>query len=315
MNELVSEIYLIRQLETEFAKQLRPVMFDLGAFRAESDPFFDGDWTRDRHLFHVSTHKTWKRRNEVEFSNFRYDPKLTDMEYGKAIEISKDTDSKDNYARTYDNSNSPEPTTQTFSETITLHRGVEHSFQQHYAFEMSSKTTVKGSYMGVEVEQELSATFGTAFDDTQTKSESTDVEKMIQQDLVVPAGKKLLVTVEYNKIITETPFTVNGCLDFDLIVNFENWASQDHKNGNLLFSKQHYGDKKFTFNSIREFQQFLNGYDVDYPEMIDYPNRASDDAKRAMDWIFDPKNRMIQASGTKRRTFENNITIRTQEAA
>lgn len=315
MDNLVSEEYLIKQYERMFAQRLRPIMHDLGAWRAlDSTKVNDKWWDRDNHVWLINSHKDTKRRNEVNFSEHRYDPSVSEIVYGKAAVIQEDKVKVDGFAKTFDNLGVDVDTQEQVSEKVTLSRNVQHSFAQEYSFNVSSETKVSGSYGGVEFEQTLSASFGTKFDTTDTESEGTDVEQEVVHSVVVPARKKIIVSFEKNKMVTETPFDVDGYLDFKIWLNFENWATSKLGQGNLLFEGWHYGKKVFTFNSILEFERFLKGYNVKYPQMASYPTHASSQATRAMDWLFDKKNRIIKASGTKRREFENNVNIVTQEA-
>ena len=313
-NELVSEIYLIKQFEKNFATKLRPIMYDLGAWRALDGDVSDPTWRDDLHFWYVSPERDHHKRNEAAFLEHRYDPQLSEVVYGKAAVIEEDTVKVDGFAVPFDNRGSSVDTRGHISETVTLSRSVEHTFSQKYSFSMESETQVSGSYGGVEFQQTLKATFGTEFDVSDTEHESKSVEQQITQDLRVPAGKKIIVSFEKNKMITETPFTVNGYLDFKLWLNFEDWASEDLRQGKLLFQNWHKGDKKFEFGSLLAFERFLKGYDVKYPQMASYPTHASGDAKKAMDWIFDKENRKIEATGTKRREFDNNVNVVTQEA-
>ena len=315
MDKLVSELYLIRQYEKQFATKLRPIMHDLGAFRAEDGvSVIDSDWEPKKHIWRMNYNTSSKRRNEVVFSQHRYDPTMSEIVYGKAAVIEEDNVKVDGFAKTFDNRGVDFDTQEEISQKVTLTRSVQHSFAQEYSFSMSSETQVSGSYGGVEFQQTLTASFGTKFDTTDTESESTDVEETVSHAVTVPAKKRIIVSFEKNKMITETPFDVNGYLDFKIWLNFENWASGNVKQGALLFGGWHYGKKTFTFNSILEFERFLKGYDVEYPRMAKYESVASSKATKAMAWLFNKKNRIIKASGTKRREFENNVNIITQEA-
>ena len=180
---------------------------------------------------------------------------------------------------------------------------------------MTSETTLKGSYGGVELEQKVTAAFGTTFDQSQTEAEARDVVQQVQHTLTVPAGEKVQVVFDKQRVVTETPFTVQGVLDFALWLNFEDWASEKLHQGSLLFQGWHCGKKEFRFPSLLAFEQFLHGYDVEHPQLAAYPSRCSREAKDAMAWLFDPAHRTIAARGVKRRVIDNNVTIETRVLA
>ena len=81
-----------------------------------------------------------------------------------------------------------------------------------------------------------------------------------------------------------------------------------------MFGEWHKGNKDFGFDNILQFEQFLKGYHVDYPDMAAYPAKASKAAKKSMKWLFNKENRIIDAQGIKRREFENNVNIVTRDA-
>ena len=311
-NELVSEIYRIKEYEEKFARKLKPIMSDLGAWRALGGDILTHRWNRDYHIIEISGERDGRRRNEVVFDKHRYDPNSSKIEYGDAIAIEEDKVKVDGFSRTFNNT---EPSDVMISEEVTLSKSVQHSFSQHYEFSVKSTTEIEGSYSGVKFQESLEVAFGMGFDKNETTSESTDVKQTITESLAIPADKKIIVSFEKNKLITETPFRVKGYLDFSMWLNFEDWASGDLNQGNLLFGGWHKGNKDFNFDTILDFERFLKGYDVDYPQMAAYPTHASAESKEAMDWIFNPENRVIDAVGVKRREFDNNVNITIREVA
>lgn len=315
MSEIISEAYRIRNYEESFANRLRPIMHDLGAWRAKDGSVSMNAWKRHDHKIVISDHRDASRRNEVVFYEHLYDPRLSEIVYGTPVAVEKidSTVKIDGFSRTFGNRDSTQETQEKISERIQLSRSVEHSFAQGYSFNIENETEVSGSYSGVTFQNKMKVAFGTTFDKTETESESKDVEQLVEHSVTVPPGKLTLVSFEKNSLVTETPFTVKGYLDCKLWLNFEDWSSQDLEQGHLLFGGWHKGAKEFRFDSILDFERFLKGYDVDYPQMAAYPTHASQSSLEAMDWIFNPDNRVIEATGVKRRVFENNVNITTQE--
>ena len=311
-DRMISEIYRIKEYEVEFGKRLAPIMADLGAWRAmggmNAQP-----WSRDHHLIFISDDKDWKRRNEVVFSEHRYDPSNSIIVYGRPVVIEEDKVKVDGFSRTFDHTKYSEDVPVHIAEEIKLSKNVLHTLAHQYNMSVESETQMSGSYGGVEFQETLKIAFGMQFDDSETQSEGTDITQSVSEDLTIKAGTKVIVGFEKNKIITETPFAVKGCIDFAIWLNFEDWASEQVGQGHLLFKGWHKGRKEYKFNSMLDFERFLKGYDVDYPQMSAYPTHASDSAKESMDWIFNKENRVIEAVGTKRREFENNVSIVPQE--
>ena len=118
-----------------------------------------------------------------------------------------------------------------------------------------------------------------------------------------------------NKLETETPYVVKGYWDCAVELDFEDWASDDLKQGERLFKNWHKGSKKFKFPSLLDFERFLKGYDVDHISMAGFYETASKQSHDAIDFIFNKEERFISLEGIKRRIFESNIDIETQEAA
>ena len=311
-NHLISEEYLVKEFEKGFVRNIRRIMSDLGARRAadKDHQWSDRYWKRDNHLWVVSDHKDGDKKNRATFYEHHYDPEKSDRVYGETRTISDERVSVDGFSKSFDNTDSPIDTPETVRHLVRLSRNVTHTIQTHLESFIETDTKLSGDFPGGSIEQAIKTHFGFALDDTQSVSENTDEEIEEIKNLIVPAGKHIVVTYEKNKLITETPFSVDGYVDMGFKLDFEDWASSKHKQGHILFGT-HKHSNVFRFNNLAHFERWLNGYDVEYPQMKKYKpsNRAID----AMHWIFNEKNRLIQAEGIKRREFENNVTIKTAE--
>ena len=311
--KLASELYLIKEWEVRAAKKLKHIFYDLGAWRASWKNVHMEEWNQERHSIKLNREKNRSKINRVIFSQHRY---LPDVNYklGKPV-IIKDQDITDaGWVRELDLRNSSDGGMLSVHEGVTLIRGVEHRFDAEVRFDVTSRTTVSGSYGGAEVEQELEIAFGTTVSAGDTKTEAKNMEQSLDLDLPVKAGEGKLITLERNKIITETPFSVNGVLDCRIKFDFEDWAGSNRKDitGKLLWRKIR-GGKEIEFDSLLALEQFLYGYDVKYPEMAAFPSHCSNNSTKAMDWLFNHNNRFISASGVKRREFENHAAMRVHD--
>ena len=313
-DNLISEEYLHREWEMKVARALKPIMFELGAWRAKEGDIGMYSWSSKKHLIHVSaSHKYWNRHNMVTFSNYRYTSDSM-IEYGKPVIIQDDVEKVDGFSRVIRNVNSPVPTQETIATEVTLRREVQHIFKENFTFNVENETQISGSYGGVELQNTLKLAFGTEFGTEETEAESTEAKDSYSKSFEVPAGVNIIVSLVKNKLETETPYVVRGYWDCAIELDFEDWASDDLKQGARLFKNWHKGSKKFKFNSLLEFERFLKGYDVDHIGMAGYYETASRQAHDAIDFIFNKEERFISLEGVKRRVFESNIDIDTQEA-
>ena len=311
---LISEEYLHRQWEMEVARALKPIMFELGAWRAKNGDISMESWSSKEHKIHVSaSHKYWNRRNFVTFSNYRYTSDST-IDYGKPVILQDDVVKVDGFSRVIRNANSPVATQETIATEVTLRREVQHIFKENYSLNVENETQISGIYGGVELQNTLKIAFGTEFGTEETEIESTEAKDSYSKSFEAPAGLDIIVTLVKNKLETETPYVVKGYWDCAIELDFEDWASDDLKQGARLFKGWHKGSKKFKFNNLLAFERFIKGYDVDHIGMAGFYESASKPAHNAIDFIFDKEERFISLEGIKRRIFESNIDIETQAA-
>lgn len=309
-NRLISEIYRIREYQEKFAQHLRTIMFDLGAWRLGGNARVDmSKWKPKDHYIVLNNHKDSRKRNTVKFFDLRYDSLLSKIEEGTTVTIQDEIVDVNGFSQTFTNKSHTDSHPEKISEEITLSRSVEHEFAQHYEFGVESETKVSGSYAGAELEQTLKVSFGMAFDTTNTESKTKDTTRTIDHSFENPPRTKTVVSFIKNKLVTETPFTVKGYLDSGLELNFEDWSSERRGHGRFLFKGWHKGSKKFKFNNLLDFERFLRGYDVKHLSMQGYFAAASKEAKKAMHWIFNQENRVIDAVGVRRKVFEDNLDV------
>ena len=307
----IDEPYLIRQYCLEFSKQITHIFADLGAWRAgdpkrivdKLGPDLDG-------YIKLNSHKHGRKQNYVHLRDFYYNPKDSEMIYGKRRILRNEA--KDNGdTKTIDHSQFSQDTVDHYVVQIKRRELESHEFNQEYHAEITSKTSLKGSYGGAEIEQELQATFGTSIEVNTSGENEKETLETYDREIPIKAGVKVLVIDEDTVLETEIPFTIDGYLDFKLHLNFENW-SQGGRNGTLVWNKRE-GHNHLDFDSLYGFLRFLNGYDPKYPRMELYHARCSDKASDAWDWMENKSNRLIQVDGVKRRTFEDNANYRLEE--
>lgn len=97
-------------------------------------------------------------------------------------------------------------------------------------------------------------------------------------------------------------------LDFDVHLNFEDWA-----NSKWIWSKKRKSSKDLHFKGMLELERFLKGYDPSHGNMKGFAAEASDESKKAMRWIFDKRHRTIDYDFERKITSDNNVTKRIAE--
>ena len=308
-DRLINEEYLVKEYERLFTRNVRHIMDDLGARRAANKKYSDRYWKRDKHLWIVSDHKDGQKRNEVTFYGKHYSSD-SEIVYGDPVTIVEDTVKVDGFSKLLDRSKSPVDTKETIRHLVRLSRNITDTLRTKMETSVDSETEFEGSFPGGSIKEAIKLHFGFEIEDTHSESETQDEEEELIEEIPVPAGTKLLVTLEKNKLITETPFEVNGYLDMGFTLNFENWATSKHKQGHILFGT-HKHSNHFKFDNLKHFEQWLHGYDVAFRGMEKY--EPSSRAQKAMDEIFSLENRLVQSEGVRRKVFENNVTSSVSE--
>ena len=303
MNHLISEAYKIKEIQSEFARKLKVIMSELGAGRAMQGDIGLWHYRKGNHFIVVSNHKEGQKRNHVSMRNERYDTATSSIEYGKTNVITNDTVEIDGYSKTLDNSKGSKVKSYNVSENVELTTSTAYTFSQGYEFSVTSETEISGSYGGAEISQKLQATFGSSFGMENSESESQTITRSVSIDFDVEPGDKEVVIFSKERLITETPFKLKGYLDFDFTVDFEDWAR------NPFFMGHRHGRKEYSFDGFLDFERFLRGYHIDYPNMANW--RPSAAAERAMAWIFNKDNRYVDVEGIKRKEIEDNASVET----
>ncbi len=311
--EFISEAYLIQQWEKEAARKLKPIYYDLGAWRARSDKgIYMNDWRRDNHVIRLNDDRDGKKTNYVRFKNFRYTS--GDVEYGNPVTISSEIQEDGGWIRELDKRGDSDDGMLTIHEGVTLHRNVEMNINAEVRFDVTSRTKVSGSYGGAEVEQELEIAFGTTISTGEVKTEGKDIEQSMDLEQPVKAGQGKIAVLERNRVVTDTPFTINGTLDCAMQIDFEDWAGDNRKDitGRLLWSGRK-SRNEMWFDSIADFLRFMYGYNVDYPQMDKFLPNCSSSSRKVLQWFADSSTRVVKVKGTKRREFDNHAKLRVRD--
>ena len=241
------------------------------------------------------------RKSEgVYFSKPFYDPALSKITYGKDRKVDDAEETNDAQTRVFDNTKGVEYVKISFEESVTLENSVEHNISQGMSMDVTSETTVSGSYGGVSAEEKLSIAFGVHFDESTTDAESKAQTQTLDIEFDVPPGKVLMMEIKKEQARIQTPFDVDGVLDFSISPKYYYWGGGRN-------SKYLGGKKSFNFSTLEEFQQFLLGYDTGEPSMQGYwAHAAVSRVKNAINHLLNPDNRRVQCSGIKDRILQEN---------
>ena len=310
----VNESYEIKRIQSAAAHWLIDAMAFLGdpkAFAAIHGGHLDTtQWRKDKQVvFAHEDHHDHRKNSAVVFSSPRYDPNLSDIWYGKPVKID-DIDLVDGgESKVFDNRDHKEEMHVAFEQEITYENSVEHSFSSTMTFDttLETETTVSGSYAGVEAEEKVTASFGFTDEksESETKAESESKTTKIAIDFTVPPGECTLLEIKKEKARTKQPFSVDGVLDFAILLDFYDWTDLHHwANDNTKYLDTP-KDRQLNFESVQDWVNWMKGQDTNYPKthgmLVDHGNLWNN-----INGVQKTKNRHISLAGDKERTLEKN---------
>ena len=149
-----------------------------------------------------------------------------DFDYGDLELIDDITENDDEQSYILDNSKSQVESTCAYERSVSLENSVEHTVDKGMSFDMTSETTVKGSYAGIEAEQKIGLSYGLSFDDSVTKAESSGESETISQTFPVPAGAILQLQISFERQRTKQPYKVDGIVDSGIDLKLGHWWAQ-----------------------------------------------------------------------------------------
>ena len=199
------------------------------------------------------------------------------------------------------------------SRGFSLENTVSSTFTRAYELDvtLSSKTTIEGSYAGVKLEEELTATLETDFSqsESQTKQFITARTQEIKETVVVPAFKHYIIRFAERQETDNVPYTVRGVFDWAFCIGIpdekiggwgwifrQTWVNNNPGND----------DGELCFSSITDFRQAVYGYNPAWPHV---PNGYF--KGNTTDWFTDDSWRLVSLTGQQKRlaVAENSIVI------
>ena len=313
-----NESYLAKQMQTTIAACMASMIHEVSnrawwASGVWGHPYdvlwYPTTWRKDKQQFTFRSHQGGGEGPyaSVTFSKARYDPEHSTITYGEkkvAQDVEVDNDAKTKLIQndsdttvhvSYDES---ESLTNAFSTTVTHGMTLDIS--------VDSTQTISGGYGGVSAEVSMQEHFGVSKTEEETREQSEEGTKTEEITIEFDAAPRqyYLVTITKEHAVTYQPFAIDGIMDFDIEINFGS------KNGGRLES--HYPGDTVTVQGVAGFDQFVNGYDTDYPAMQGFIAAAYTRTTNGITCVLDENRRRIQVSGVNQASLESNADYKVE---
>ena len=307
-----NQSYLVKQMQTTIAACLADTINQL----SDGAPSVAGAWGRAHDIVH--TPSGWRISDQVfhyrgtisgqpntgayvKFSNARWDPESSDINYGQkkvAQNVNVTNDAKTKLIK----NDSDAVVSVSYTESEELTNAFSTSVTHGLTLDMtvSSETTVSGEYAGVSAEEKVTAEFGVEKSDEESREESeegTQAEELSIEFDAAP-GEYYLVTLTKEHEVTYQDFRIDGIMDFDWEIAWGSVAG-----GRL---RSHRPSGTVHLQGVAGFNQFVHGYDTNYPSMQGFYNSTYSRTKNGINCIIDPGHRRIQVAGTNQASLESN---------
>ncbi|MXY24984.1 MAG: hypothetical protein F4Y45_10740 [Acidobacteria bacterium] len=225
----LSESFLLKRIQVDIATALaRQIGWFIGS---EDDDWIDdcpvnGDhWTPDKQVvWFGNPHRPCLG---ISFSEPRYTDD-TQLVYGPTRPVTGALDPLSSEAQRVTN-NSPEPDTHHVEKKFDIAQSVESSFTQDMSFDVTlqNETSIQAgsAEAGGKLEDKLTATFGSHFgtSKTRTEAQATDQEDTIADDVTIDAHGDVLLEFSNAPVTVHVAFSVNGYYDFAVRLIIPGW--------------------------------------------------------------------------------------------
>ena len=305
MSVTPNQSYLVKMMEWKLAAAFAAVMRGLGGNihtkqGAWNDPnkvlWWPSAWRKNHQLFkaRLAFSKAGFHACMVGFANARWDGQNSELNYGPRS-IDQKVNERDDAKTKVIHNNTDDSEHVSYEEAVELTKSFSSSITKGVTLDMTTEAgvdtsvTVGAEYAGVKAEASVAAHFGIS----KSKSQSSEIGKeeaeegttseAIAIEFDAKPGSYYLIEITKENERTSQPFDIDGIMDFDVSLSV-----YDHKGYNL---------KKYHFEGVDAFEQFVHGYDTSHPEMQGWWSRQEEDVRRAVGFIMEPENRRIQVSG------------------
>ena len=302
-----NESYLAKQMQEHLARCLSPMVWELsfGAPNGTGDVVHTpNDWRTDSMVFR------WRGTvrgqpytgASITFTNPRYDPENSDIRYGDK-RVAQDVNVQNQGKTKLIKNDSDAPVTVHYEESESLTNSFSTSVTHGLTLDLSvdSTQTISGGYAGVSAEVSMQEHFGVSktSEETHEQGEEGTHSETISIEFDAAPGQYYLVTLSKEHAITYEPFTIDGVMDFGIEIH---WG---HEHAGRSSHYRPSGDS-VKLDSVAALDQFVHGYDTDYPEMQGAWDHFYSRTKNGIGCVLDPDNRRIQVSGTNQASLESN---------
>ena len=306
-----NQSYLVKQMQNRLASCLSSLIHELNGntitrahiWRSpETTLWYPTDWRikRQRFTFRRDAGQKQHQFPGVHFSNARWVPGATKTRYGaeqeaQNLQVDDDEASKIILAGTDLHVSYVQEVSLTNSFSSTVSKGMTLDMTQ------SSTTTISGEYPGVKAEESLTLSFGEQETEEESKEEGkegTDKEGLTI-DFDATAGIHYLIKVGKEHHTTYQDFDIRGIMDFDVHIDMG-----EHAGGEL--HRYYPGDTVTLKGGFDGFEQFVRGYDTNYPKMQGFWEQCRGRTKQEIGWFLDTKHRALGVSGTNQIDLEDN---------
>ena len=329
-----NQSFLAKQMQNRMAAAIGAILFDLGV---QARPR-DGSWLPGKNPNDVTWWpSTWRITAQqfsyrpnwgggggnafVRFSNARFDPTRGNIwrgpkKVGENVLVSDDAKTKiiknDGDGPAHVAYQESVEVTNSFSSSVT--KGVSLDMTKEAHAEVTAEQKVSGEYMGVSAEASLSETFGVSASSSKSESQEEAKEKSEEgtksESLAIEfdaePGSHYLLTISKEHATSYQPFKINGVMDFDIYLHMPGHSgpSQQHAS--------HHPANDVRVVGMDGFQQFIEGYDTNYPKMEGFIHEAYWTTRKAYAWLQNPVNRYIEVEGVAEASLESNASYQVE---
>ena len=183
---------------------------------------------------------------------------------------------------------------------------------------VSVETKAGAELSGVTAEVKLAAEFGIS----ESKSESSEIGRQEAEEGTRTEALKIaftakprtyyLVKVAKESATLSEDFKIDGVQDAQVTIVAGGRYGPD-RDPNAPPLRPFCPQQKVVVDSFDGLEQFVNGFDTNYPQMAGYLDKAGWIAKQGFAFLFDPANRRIRVEGTTRLSLESNVTYQVEE--
>ena len=313
----MSEMSLVRDMQIEVCKRLKPIFRDLGGWRADDTPglVIIDEWSPDNMSLCLNPPEGGKKNrrkriNRVVFKGLYYPEQVRLVDGQPKVHVLGRKPIPEYSNKLIDHTSLPSGT-EVDKSHIYFNKALEHETSFETSVSAESTTTVKAEGPTVSFEQQIKLAVTAAL----AERNQRNYEDGIDEYILVAPGKKLLYTIASVEVLKETPVDFIGYPDFNEIrLDFEDWmgAKRTDPAGNLLSHSKRLGwRKEVTVSGFTGLEQLLKGGDWRFPEMRSYLAVANTYARDAAHWLFDKEHRAIRVSDTLKERYEDTLELQT----